>query len=104
APTHFRALSAEGGRQSHSRADGPHRHRQACGDDGMTPSVAIVPALAIGVAWILWLVSWLAAAAWSRRTLARPGYARELPNRLVTVLGGVLLFMSLGSSRTYIPI
>lgn len=68
-------------------------------------SVAIIPSpgLAIAVAWIVWVISWLVAAAWTRATVSRPGYAREFPNRLITLLGGFLLFVSLGSVRTYFP-
>ena len=43
------------------------------------------------LAWGGWAVSWLAAALWTRRTSARAGTA-ELPSRLVSLLGGVLLF------------
>lgn len=63
----------------------------------------IAPGFAIAAAWIAWALSWLAAAAWTRRTNARPGYAREFPNRLVTLIGGVLLFASLGLERALTP-
>jgi protein-S-isoprenylcysteine O-methyltransferase Ste14 len=48
------------------------------------------PMRLIGFAWIVWALSWLIAAAWSRRTVAVAGGA-ELPSRLVTVLGAMLL-------------
>jgi protein-S-isoprenylcysteine O-methyltransferase Ste14 len=70
----------------------------------MSVWVNLVPSLAIGAAWVAWVFSWLAAAAWTRQTLARPSYARELPNRLVTVIGGAILFVSLGSTHTSFPI
>lgn len=41
--------------------------------------------------WLAWLVSWLAASVWSNRTSARPSRLRELPYRLITLLGCVLL-------------
>lgn len=57
----------------------------------MAPPLHVTPAFAITTAWVAWGVSWLAAAVWSRRTAARAG-AAELPSRLVTLIGGVLLF------------
>ena len=51
----------------------------------------ISPGSAITLAWAGFGISWLAAAVWTRRTAARAGMA-ELPSRLVTVLGAVLLF------------
>jgi protein-S-isoprenylcysteine O-methyltransferase Ste14 len=69
----------------------------------MSVAVILSPVLLIGVAWILWALSWIVAALWSRQTLARPGYAREFPNRLVTLLGGLLIFASMGSAHSYFP-
>jgi protein-S-isoprenylcysteine O-methyltransferase Ste14 len=66
----------------------------------MNGDVILSPVLLIGVAWIFWAFSWLVAAVWSRQTLARPGYAREFPNRLVTLLGALLIFTSVGSEHT----
>jgi len=65
---------------------------------------AVSPTVAIAIAWMAWGLSWLLAAAWSRQTVARPGYAREFPNRFVTVIGAGLLFASLGSRRTLFPV
>jgi protein-S-isoprenylcysteine O-methyltransferase Ste14 len=62
------------------------------------------PPVAIGVAWLVWGVSWLAAAGWTRRTVERPSYAREFPNRLVTVIGATLVFASLGTAFTLFPV
>ena len=42
--------------------------------------------------WLAWTVSWLVAAVWSAKTVARPGVGRQALNRIVTVLGIVLLF------------
>lgn len=46
----------------------------------------------IGIAWIAWFVSWLAAAGWSDRSVKRPAVQRELPYRLVIVAGIIFLF------------
>lgn len=46
----------------------------------------------ITLAWAGWGISWLAAAVWTRRTAARAGWA-ELPSRLVSLIGAVLLFV-----------
>jgi protein-S-isoprenylcysteine O-methyltransferase Ste14 len=42
--------------------------------------------------WFVWVVSWLLAAAWSRQTAKGAGFAAQLPYRIVTLVGGVLLF------------
>ncbi len=49
------------------------------------------PAYAIGAMWAIWLLSWVIAAAWSARTVARPALGSEIVYRLVTALGVVLL-------------
>lgn len=49
------------------------------------------PSSMITLAWVGWGVSWIAAAAWTRRTSARAGVA-ELPSRLVSLVGAGLLF------------
>ena len=64
----------------------------------------VTPSAAIGVAWLAWLASWLAAAGWSRQTVERPRFTRELPNRLVTLIGAWLMFRSLSTSRSFAPI
>ncbi|MGD9981867.1 MAG: isoprenylcysteine carboxylmethyltransferase family protein [Hyphomonadaceae bacterium] len=64
----------------------------------------LTPGLAIGFAWLAWVVSWLAAAAWTRATIRRAGYWREFPGRIVVLLGGLLLFVSLGTSRCFLPV
>jgi protein-S-isoprenylcysteine O-methyltransferase Ste14 len=48
------------------------------------------PSLAIGVLWIGWALSWLAAAAWSNRTQKSVGMRAEAGYRVVLALGGVL--------------
>jgi protein-S-isoprenylcysteine O-methyltransferase Ste14 len=48
--------------------------------------------------WFAWAVSWMAAAAWTARTQKRPGSGAEIPYRVVTVIGAVLL-MAVGPLR-----
>src|SRR5438876_3266513 len=42
--------------------------------------------------WLVWWVSWLAAAAWSDRTVKRPPSRHQIIYRLLASLGAVLLF------------
>jgi protein-S-isoprenylcysteine O-methyltransferase Ste14 len=42
--------------------------------------------------WIIWAASWWLAAAWSSRTESRAGIVQQLPYRLLTILGFILLF------------
>jgi protein-S-isoprenylcysteine O-methyltransferase Ste14 len=55
----------------------------------MHPSYAS-PSSMITFAWVGWAISWVIAAAWTRRTAARAG-AAELPSRIVTLVGAVLV-------------
>ena len=50
------------------------------------------PLSVIHVAWIVWVISWFAAAAWSDRTVRRPAVRRELLYRVFTMAGALLLF------------
>jgi len=50
------------------------------------------PGTWIFLIWTTWALSWFAAAVWSRQTTARPSLAQEMPYRLVTFAGVVLLF------------
>jgi protein-S-isoprenylcysteine O-methyltransferase Ste14 len=50
------------------------------------------PLTVIHIAWIAWLISWFAAAAWSDRTIKRPAVGREVLYRVLTIAGAVLLF------------
>jgi len=52
----------------------------------------MTPEIAIGVAWILWLASWLAAAYWSDPAAKRPAFREELFYRIATLAGAILLF------------
>ena len=54
----------------------------------------------LGVAtalWVIWALSWLVAAIWSSRPHSRAGLISQLPYRLITTAGFVLLF---GFGRT----
>ena len=50
------------------------------------------PGAAVTLFWGLFVLSWLAAAFWTRRAEKRVGMGNELPYRVVLVLGYVLLF------------
>ncbi len=52
----------------------------------------MTPLSMIRVAWIVWLISWFAAAAWSDRTVRRPALRREMIYRVLTVAGAMLMF------------
>lgn len=64
---------------------------------------ALTPAAAIAFAWVAWALSWVTAAAWTRQTVARAGYAREFPGRFLVLIGGVLLFSSFGVQHSIFP-
>jgi protein-S-isoprenylcysteine O-methyltransferase Ste14 len=50
------------------------------------------PGTWIFLTWMIWALSWFIAAVWSRRTAARPSFVQELPYRVVTAIGALLLF------------
>ena len=50
------------------------------------------PDVAIHLAWVAWVVSWMAAAAWRKRTLKRPPQGAELLHLAPTMAGVWLLF------------
>ena len=50
------------------------------------------PDTAIYFVWDFWIVTWIAAALWSSRTIKRPGFSREMRYRLLALLGFGLLF------------
>ena len=50
------------------------------------------PSMAIYLVWDFWIVTWIAAAVWSNRTLKRAGFSREWPYRILALAGFVLLF------------
>ena len=47
---------------------------------------------AIGLLWLVWFASWIAAAFWSERAAKRPGMSQEFLYRIITFLGVVMLF------------
>ena len=49
--------------------------------------------------WLAWLVSWVAAALWSDRTVNRPSLRRQLWYRATTTCGALLLFGVFGIRR-----
>ena len=49
------------------------------------------PEAAIYVPWDIWLVTWIAAALWTNRTIKRPGIGPELPYRALAFSGFILL-------------
>jgi protein-S-isoprenylcysteine O-methyltransferase Ste14 len=61
----------------------------------------MTPQTALAVACITWLVSWIAAAFWSDRASARPGWDRETFYRALNVGGGIILFGDFAHGRWY---
>jgi protein-S-isoprenylcysteine O-methyltransferase Ste14 len=53
---------------------------------------ALSPNNLIDAAWVVWLISWLAAAAWSSPTERRPSTQRQLVYRVITGVGAYFLF------------
>ncbi len=52
----------------------------------------IEPASACHFIWVAWALSWLLAAVWSSRAESRASLAEQLPYRLLTIAGFILLF------------
>ncbi len=52
----------------------------------------MTPLSVVQFAWIAWLISWFAAAAWSDRAVKRPPARRELLYRALTIIGTMLLW------------
>lgn len=48
--------------------------------------------LAMYAVWTLWAISWFAAALWTNKTVGRPDSSSQLPYRVITVVGAVLMF------------
>jgi protein-S-isoprenylcysteine O-methyltransferase Ste14 len=51
------------------------------------------PGMAILVLWVVWAVSWVAAALWQRKTEKGAGWSAQLPYRVVLGIGGLLLWV-----------
>jgi len=54
----------------------------------------IGPESSVLVLWVVWFVSWMAAAFWRARTVSRPGARREVAYRVIVIAGAILLFGS----------
>jgi protein-S-isoprenylcysteine O-methyltransferase Ste14 len=52
----------------------------------------ILPVTAITYLWLIWVVTWWAAAAWSDRAVKRAGSMRQAPYNIITAIGAILLF------------
>lgn len=63
----------------------------------------MTPQDALRYIWLIWLLTWFAAALWSGRTVKRPPLKRELWYRLPTTCGALLLFGVFGIRRYDIP-
>jgi len=48
--------------------------------------------LATDILWLVWITSWLLAAFWADRAAKRPAAADEILYRVVTIIGGIMLF------------
>jgi len=53
--------------------------------------IVMSPVSAIQTLWIVWFISWMAAAVWSNSSVKHPGVGREFPYRLILIVGIVLL-------------
>ena len=58
----------------------------------MIGSFTIDPERACYTIWTIWAVSWFLAAGWSSRAQSRASLAQQLPYRVLTIAGFVLLF------------
>ena len=54
---------------------------------------------AFGLLWLLWALSWGAAALWASRPARRMSLRQELPYRVLTALGVLLIFVPVGQGR-----
>ena len=61
-------------------------------DYPLNSMLMMTPESAINDAWLVWVVSWVAAAFWSDRAAKRPGFGAEALYRGVMFVGIVLLF------------
>ena len=68
-------------------------------DTTFEPGWQYSPWRIIGVSWIVWVVSWIAASLWSRHTAARPSIADEMLYRIVTAVGAFMVFGFFDRSR-----
>ncbi|ESY79706.1 isoprenylcysteine carboxyl methyltransferase [Mesorhizobium sp. LNHC221B00] len=65
------------------------------------------PGTAIALLWLIWAVSWAAAAFWAAPAMKRAGFQAEAPYRAVLILGTILLFIPahnyVGHFRMWFP-
>ncbi|MCV3209100.1 isoprenylcysteine carboxylmethyltransferase family protein [Mesorhizobium sp. YC-39] len=65
------------------------------------------PAPAIAALWLIWLVSWLAAAAWADPAAKRAGFQAEFRYRALWMAGTIMLFVPahnyVGRLRLWMP-
>jgi protein-S-isoprenylcysteine O-methyltransferase Ste14 len=59
-----------------------------------TGIVVMSPLTAMQWLWGVWILSWIIAASWSNRTVARPRLGSEIAYRMITIAGVVLLFVA----------
>ena len=50
------------------------------------------PGLAIPLLWLIWMISWFAAARWTNQTTGRVSFKEQLPYHLL-MLAGIICFM-----------
>lgn len=62
-----------------------------------------MPIFVVLVLWLIWAVSWIAAALWSARTQDAPKLGSQLPYRALSILGGILMFGFLRAPRFHVP-
>lgn len=55
-------------------------------------------------AWSVWLLSWMIAAFWTAKTSARSSLREQLPDRLVTGVGIVMLFWAFTAPMVFAPV
>jgi protein-S-isoprenylcysteine O-methyltransferase Ste14 len=60
----------------------------------------MAPLVATLIAWVAWVVSWIAAAFWADRAERRPARGEEWAYRTITVIGALLLFF--GRRRRFV--
>jgi CubicO group peptidase (beta-lactamase class C family)/protein-S-isoprenylcysteine O-methyltransferase Ste14 len=63
----------------------------------------VTPETALAVLWIVWFVSWMAASAWTSRTVGSPGVGAHLLYRLLVAAGAVLMLLP-GTRTAALPL
>ncbi len=65
----------------------------------MTP--LLIVGIAFGAMWLLWLISWWAAALWASRPAKRPPLRAEAIYRVLTIAGAALMFVQVRDRETW---